>query len=219
METKWTGPHESWNRMKCWDYYFKEILPELQKMEEAGRIVLPAASQRFASYELGKDDIKVIIVGQDPYPTKGHAHGLAFSCLPHITKLPPTLCNIFKEAAEDLGEDFGRPRNGDLRKWASNGVFLYNTALTVEEGKPKSHIKLWEKFTYETLRTVSESEQAIAWMLWGKQAQQYEALVPSHHLKLCAGHPSPLGVRNFTGCKHFSQARDWLELPKDFWKL
>lgn len=186
-----------------------------------GRQVLPASVDRFNAYQLGVDKIKVVIVGQDPYPTKGHAHGLAFSVLPHIKPLPGSLRNIFAEVQADLGErTFGNPRSGYLGQWQSRGVFLLNTILTVEEGKPLSHKGIgWEKFTYETLRTVSEKREPVVWMLWGKQAGAFASLAPSHHLVLRAGHPSPLSYRLFRGCRHFSKACEFLGEQPDFWKL
>lgn len=218
MVIKTVGPHHSWNKCKNWDVYFKDIQPMLEEYEAAGKVILPPAENRFRCFELGLDDIKVVILGQDPYPTKGHAHGLAFSTLPHIDPIPPSLRNIFTEMQEDVGGS--RPRSGDLRVWSTKGIFLFNTALTVEEGKPVSHLNLWRKFTYATLSRVSRCKQPIAWLLWGKQAQQYEALVPAHHLKLCAGHPSSLSVKLFRGCKHFSKAAEFLnEDPLKFWSL
>lgn len=211
--------HPSWNTLKSWDLYNKEIHPKLEEIEHTGSVVLPDLSNRFKALELGVPDVKVVIVGQDPYPTKGHAHGLAFSVKPHIDPIPPSLRNIFTEATEDLGDWF-KPRSGDLRQWVSNGVLLLNTALTVEEGKPGSHLKLWSKFTYETLSRVSKSRRAVAWLLWGRQAEQFSGLVPSHHLLLRSGHPSPLSYRLFRGCKHFSLAADFLETsPQDLWSL
>lgn len=216
---KTVGPHYSWNNLKSWDLYFNEIKPRLDVEERAGKVILPAMTDRFNAYHLGLDDIKVVILGQDPYPTKGHAHGVAFSVRPHISPIPPSLRNIFAEATEDLGDWF-KPRNGDLSRWVSNGVLLLNTALTVEEGKPGSHLKLWSKFTYETLSRVSRCKQPIAWLLWGKQAQQYSGLVPKHHLLLTAGHPSPLSYKLFRGCKHFSKSAEFLNIdPKILWSL
>lgn len=204
--------------MKCWDYYFKKIQPYLQDQAIKGKVILPAQSDCFRAFELGLPSIKVVIVGQDPYPNKEHANGLAFSVPAHIKPYPGSLRNIFQELSEDLGTTL--PRTGDLLSWSRNGVLLLNTALTVEEGKPGSHLKLWERFTYETLRTVSEARQPIAWMLWGKQAQQYEALIKPHHLKLVAGHPSPISSKLFFGCKHFSKAAEFLKVnPQALWSL
>jgi uracil-DNA glycosylase len=198
--------------MKCWDYYFKETQP---KLEEQGGRVLPTPAVRFKAFELGLPDIKVIVVGREPYTQKGLNHGLSFSTLPHVSPLPSSIRNLLEEASEDVGT---KARSGDLRGWHSKGVFLYNAALTVEENKPKSHIKLWERFTYETLRTVSECRQPIAWLLWGKEAQQYKALVPPHHLYLGADHPGTIRG-SFRGCRHFSQASRFLGLDNNFWSL
>lgn len=213
------SPHSSWNSLKSWDHYFDTIKPWLDEQSASGKEVLPRRADQFNAFHLGVDDIKVVILGQDPYPTKGHSHGLAFSTFPHVTPLPHSLRNIYTEATEDLGDWF-RPRSGDLRQWSSRGVFLLNTALTVEEGKPGSHIDIWRKFTYETLSRVSRSRSPVAWLLWGKRAQEYQGMVPDHHLVLCAGHPSPLSYRLFRGCKHFSKAAEFLKInPRDLWSL
>jgi uracil-DNA glycosylase len=223
MDVKWTSPHPSWNKYKCWDEYFKNIAPTLESIENVGNTILPPASNRFNAFQLGVDDIKVVLIGQDPYHTKGMAHGYSFSVLPH-NPTPPSLARIFDEACRDLGEEnFPRPRSGDLRAWHSRGVFLYNAALTVEMGKPLSHINLWSKFTYETLSRLSRSRDGIVWMLLGKQAQVYKALIENSgrsHLILCAGHPSPLNRSDpFYGSGVFSKSVEYLNVPKTWWRL
>lgn len=211
------GPHWSWNSLKFWDKYYKEIQPKLQAMDMHSACVYPLPQHRFKALELGPEDTKVIILGQDPYPTKGHADGLAFSTHPHVTPYPASLRTILRELEEDTGV---KARSGSLSAWHSRGIQLLNTALTVEVGKPGSHIDLWKGFAYEALSRMSRCEQPIAWLLWGKQAQQYQALVPKHHLLLTAGHPSPLSSRLFRGCRHFSQAAEFLnESPDKLWAL
>src|SRR5688572_6525475 len=110
------GPHHTWNKFKCWDIYYKDIAPVLQPMDMHTSSVLPFPNERFNAFQLGVDDIKVVILGQDPYPTKGQAHGYSFSVQPHVKPLPPSLRNIFKEYEADLG--YVQPSTGDLRRWA-----------------------------------------------------------------------------------------------------
>lgn len=218
MELEWTGPHESWNNYKFWKLYFKDTQPKLDEIEERGTEVFPPRAVRFDAFQLGLDEIKVVILGQDPYPTKGVAHGYAFSTLPHVKPLPPSLRNIFNEYEEDL--QFPRPRNGDLRDWASRGVFLLNTALTVESGRPGSHLDIWSKFTYGVMQALSEQRHTIVWVLLGNKAQEFQALVPPHHHVITAGHPSPLNRSGtFLGSKIFTKTCNLLNLPKEFWKL
>jgi uracil-DNA glycosylase len=146
------------------------------------------------------DKVKVVILGQDPYPTKGHANGLAFSVHPHVKPLPPSLRNIFREYQDDLGYD--QPRHGDLTPWAERGVLLINTALEV--GK----FKQWERFTYDKLRRLSGMRRGIVFILWGAKAQEYAALIDvAHNDVLQAPHPSPLSARTgFFGSKPFTTA-------------
>lgn len=181
---------------------------------------LPAPDVRLKAFELTPfENVKAVVLGQDPYPTKGHAMGLAFSVLPHIKPLPPSLRNILKEYARDTGYEM--PKHGDLRAWASQGVLLTNTLLSVQEGKPLSHKgKGWEKLIHEALRTLSEQREGIVWLLWGSHAQQFEALIDKNkHLVLKAGHPSPLSVKKFMGCGHFKKTCEYLGVSKEFWRL
>lgn len=212
------GPHHSWNKMTAWRTYYEKILPVLEKESETYTI-LPQRSDWFNAFQLGVDNIRVVILAQDPYPTKGDAHGYAFSVQPHRS-IPPSLRNIFKEYEADLG--FSPPSSGDLRGWAQRGVFLFNTALTVRQGVANSHTKLWERFTYETLSYLSRKRQGIVWVLLGSKAQQYKALIDeSSNLVICAGHPSPLNrTVPFLGCRMFSRSCEWLHLtPEELWKL
>jgi uracil-DNA glycosylase len=151
------------------------------------------------------DQIKVVILGQDPYPTKGHAHGLCFSCDSHVRPLPKSLQNIFKELEADLG--ISPPSNGDLSHWASQGVLLLNSILTVREGQPLSHANQgWEKFTDDVIQKINDELEGVIFVLWGSPAQAKAARVDaSKHIVLKAPHPSPLSAyRGFFGSKPFS---------------
>jgi uracil-DNA glycosylase len=154
------------------------------------------------------DNVKVVILGQDPYHGRGQANGLAFSV--HAgQKAPPSLRNILKETWDDVG---GMPWV-DLTRWAEQGVFLLNTVLTVEEKKPGSHANMgWETFTDEVIRTISQIQPHVVFMLWGNYAQKKEVLIDTEkHLVLKAPHPSPLSAyQGFFGCKHFSQANKFI---------
>jgi len=157
------------------------------------------------------EDTRVVILGQDPYPTKGHAHGLCFSVEPDIRPLPKSLVNIFKEIQTDLGQPF--PEHGDLSRWAKQGVLLLNSTLTVAEGKPESHArKGWEQFTDAVIQQLSQRKSQVVYMLWGNKAQEKAATVnPLENLVLKTVHPSPLSAhRGFFGWKHFSQCNHYL---------
>jgi uracil-DNA glycosylase len=159
------------------------------------------------------DDLKVVILGQDPYPTKGHAHGLCFSVEPDVKPFPKSLLNIFKEIQLDLG--ISMPENGNLTRWAEQGVLLLNSVLTVEEGKPDSHKGFgWEKFTDSVIQTINEQKSGVVFMLWGSKAISKEVFIDSSkHLILKAVHPSPLSAyRGFFGCKHFSKTNEFLRM-------
>ena len=162
------------------------------------------------------EQVRVVILGQDPYHGRGQAEGLAFSVAPGVA-LPPSLRNIFKELQRDLGTpwpEFPAP-GGSLVKWATHGVLLLNTCLTVEEGQPASHAKKgWEDLTDAVIRHVSNGERPVVFMLWGAHAQGKRDLIDaSRHKILVANHPSPLSALRpplpFIGCGHFSQARAW----------
>lgn len=157
------------------------------------------------------DEVKVVILGQDPYPTEGHAHGLAFSVQPHVKPLPGSLRNIYKELKLDVGVE--RP-NGDLSSWAHQGVLLLNTVLTVTEGKPGSHVGLgWEALTDEVIHKLSLHREHLVFVLWGRKAQEKAPIIDSSkHLVLKAAHPSPLSARNgFFGSKPFSRINAYLK--------
>lgn len=177
-------------------------------ISEDGRVILPPASQRFAALELtAPETTRVVILGQDPYPTAGHAMGLAFSVTPQ-TKLPASLRNIYKELAEDIGDT---PATGDLTHWAKQGVLLLNTCLTVPEGEANGHASLgWQCLTAEVLERLDDAPRAF--LLWGKPAQKLaEGLRNPQHLLIKTAHPSPLSARRgFFGSRPFSQVNAWL---------
>lgn len=194
--------------------YFKDLVNFVKtEYQQFPNQIFPQGSQIFRALDLCPvDKVKVVILGQDPYPTKGHAHGLCFSCDSHVKPLPKSLQNIFKELYDDLG--IPAKQHGDLQNWASQGVLLLNTVLTVREGQPESHAnKGWERFTDELLYRLSLEHKNVVYMLWGSKAQRKIDLIDqSNNLILQAPHPSPLSVyRGFYGCKHFSQANAYLE--------
>lgn len=177
-----------------------------------GAHVLPPPGDVFNALRLtSRETVRVMILGQDPYPTQGHANGLAFSYTGG-GKLPASLRNIFKELAGDFG---GPPRTrGDLSDWARQDVLLLNTALTVEERAAGAHIKFgWQELTRQALQAVSDSAPHCAFVLWGAKAIAYRDLIdPDRHLVVTSAHPSPLSAHNgFFGSKPFSRVNAWLE--------
>lgn len=175
--------------------------------------VFPKGNQIFRAFDAcAFSDVKVVILGQDPYPTRGHAHGLCFSVEPDVRPLPKSLKNIYKEMNTDLGIE---PReNGDLNHWAEQGVLLLNATLTVREGSPESHAgKGWEIFTDAVIQSLNEHHQGVVYMLWGSKAQRKaESVNGENNLILKAPHPSPLSAhRGFFGSGHFSQANKYLQ--------
>ena len=177
----------------------------------AGKTIYPTQSQWFRALELTPlDKVRVVILGQDPYHGPGQAHGLCFS-VPHGVRPPPSLLNIYKELESDLG--LQRPTDGNLEHWASQGVLLLNSVLTVEMAKAGSHGKMgWEQFTDAIIALVNDKPEPVVFMLWGAYAHKKAANVDaSRHLVLKAAHPSPLSAHNgFLGCKHFSQCNAFL---------
>lgn len=191
--------------------YFQNILTFLDKVYE--KEVYPKREDVFKAFSLTPlDKVKVVIIGQDPYHQKGQAMGLAFS-VPSGVRLPPSLRNIYREISSDLG--ITMQNDGDLTYLAKQGVFLLNTSLTVEEGKPLSHNTLeYETLTAEVLMTLSEREQPIVFLLWGTKAKVYEKYINGDNkLVLKANHPSPLSANRggFFGCKHFSKTNEYLK--------
>jgi uracil-DNA glycosylase len=192
--------------------YFQEIVHFLKTEKAAGKIIYPPGPLIFNAFNLTNfDDVKVVILGQDPYHGAKQAHGLSFSVLEGI-KPPPSLANIFKELKSDIG--INMPENyGNLTHWAKQGVLLLNAALTVRDGEPLSHAKFgWAKFTDAVIETLSDEKENIIFILWGKFAQEKKVLIDEgKHFILQAAHPSPFSVhKGFFGCKHFSKTNDIL---------
>ena len=178
----------------------------------AGKQIYPKGSEWFRAMDLTPlDQVRVVILGQDPYHGPGQAHGLCFSVKPGVPP-PPSLGNIYKELQADLG--ISRPPHGFLEHWAQQGVLLLNSVLTVEAGKAASHQgKGWERFTDAVIQLVNAREVPVVFLLWGAYAQKKAAFVDgTRHLVLKAAHPSPLSAHNgFLGCRHFSQCNAFLE--------
>ena len=176
----------------------------------AGKTIYPPQSDWFNAFEYCPfDQVKVVIIGQDPYHNAGQAHGLSFS-VPKGVKPPPSLKNIFKELQTDL--QLPIPAHGDLSAWAQQGVLLLNACLTVEAHSPGSHQnKGWEVFTDKVIRTISDKQTGVVFMLWGNFAKQKKHLIDGQHLVLEAAHPSPFSAhQGFFGCQHFSKANAFL---------
>lgn len=192
--------------------YFQQLIQKVRAERAAGQTIFPAASDVFNAFKLTEfADIRVVILGQDPYHNFGQAHGLAFSVQNGITP-PPSLVNIYKELSEDIA-GFQTPQHGNLSAWAKQGVLLLNTVLTVRAHQANSHAQYgWETFTDRVIEQINQHRQHVVFMLWGSHAQKKGAKINRHqHLVLTAPHPSPLSAyRGFFGCKHFSQANDYL---------
>lgn len=157
------------------------------------------------------NDVKCVIIGQDPYHGEGQAHGLSFSVRQGVAP-PPSLLNIFKEIKNDVGID-NSGKHGDLTKWAENGVLLLNSVLTVRANQPRSHRGMgWEQFTTEIITLLNKREKPMVFLLWGNDAKQKMSYITNHnHLVLTSAHPSPLSAYNgFFGCRHFSKANEFL---------
>lgn len=192
--------------------YFKDLTEQIDKKYE-NSVVFPEKENIFKAFSLTKlDDLKVVILGQDPYHGFGQAQGLSFST-PKEIKNPPSMVNILKEIKEDLQKD-SFCLDGDLTSWAKDGVLLLNTILTVEESKPKSHHNLgWEIFTDNIIKYINDNNENIIFLLWGAPAISKSKLIDAnkHHI-LSAPHPSPLSsYRGFFGCKHFSKTNEILK--------
>jgi uracil-DNA glycosylase len=191
--------------------YFQQITRHLKTEKKQGKTIYPPGSQIFNAFEKTPlKEVKVVILGQDPYHGKGQAMGLSFS-VPKGIAPPPSLINIFKELQDDTGSPV--PDHGDLTKWATQGVLLLNASLTVRAGEPMSHSKIgWHIFTDCVIRTLSEKRENVVFLLWGKFAQEKIGLIDTkkHHV-LKAAHPSPLAAKaGFFGCRHFSKTNTWL---------
>ncbi len=198
------------NEEKEKEYYIK--LNNFLEEEYKNKIIFPLKEDIFNSFKLTNyEDVKVVILGQDPYHGEGEAHGLSFSVKPDI-KVPPSLKNIYKELNSDLGLYI--PSNGYLIKWADQGVLLLNCVLTVEKDKPGSHRKKgWETFTDTVISKLNERDKPIIFVLWGNYAKDKEKYITnSRHLVLQGPHPSPFSARTgFFGCKHFSKINEFLK--------
>ncbi len=190
--------------------YYHELMAKVSEAYENNQ-VFPPANEVFNALNLTPlSQVKAVIIGQDPYHDVGQAHGLCFSVKPGV-KVPPSLVNIYKELHDDLGCNI--PENGYLVKWATQGVLMLNTVLTVNAHEPNSHKGYgWEKFTDAIISKVNEEDRPIVFLLWGAPAQKKKKLLNNpKHLILEAPHPSPLSVyRGFWGCKHFSKTNDFL---------
>lgn len=184
----------------------------LRAEKDQGKVILPHSSLWFNALNTTPlDKVKVVILGQDPYPTPGHAHGLCFSVLPEVKPIPKSLINIYKELEDDLGIV---NQNGHLQSWAQQGVLLLNSVLTVERGKPNSHQNQgWEQFTDVIINELNKQTRPIAFVLWGNYAQKKGAIIDSErHFVLRSPHPSPLSAyRGFFGSKPFSKINQFLQ--------
>ena len=190
--------------------YFASLVRFLHNEKEEGRRIFPPGSQIFKAFELTPvKDVKVVILGQDPYHGPRQAHGLSFS-VPENMPAPPSLKNIFKEIETDLGVRMSGYPN--LEKWARQGVLLLNAVLTVRSGEAASHSRIgWQEFTDAVIRYVSEECEGVVFMLWGNFARTKSELIDrSRHCVLEAAHPSPLARGAFFGCRHFSKANEYL---------
>jgi uracil-DNA glycosylase len=217
---------ESWKHVlgqEFSDPYMSELKQFLVAEKEAGKRIFPKGSEYFRALDLTPlDEVKVVILGQDPYHGFGQAHGLCFSVRPGV-RVPPSLVNIYKEMETDLG--IPPARHGFLEHWAEQGVLLLNSVLTVEEGKAAAHQgKGWERFTDAVIRAVNDECDGVVFILWGSYAQKKAAFVDQQrHLVLRSAHPSPLSAHNgFLGSRPFSKANAYLQsIGKDpvDWRL
>lgn len=205
---------ESWKEILKDEFvkpYFQNIVLHLKTERQQGKTIYPPGSLIFNAFNTTPiDQVKVVILGQDPYHGPNQAHGLCFSVQAGVPP-PPSLVNIFKELHEDLGIRI--PNHGNLTQWAKQGVFLLNASLTVRAGEPMSHAKIgWATFTDTVIRKISEERPHVVFLLWGKFAQEKKVLIDeSKHCILKAAHPSPLSAHaGFFGCKHFSKANAYL---------
>lgn len=205
---------DSWKKVLKNEFtkpYFLEAVTFLKTEKALNKTIYPQGSLIFNAFNTTPfDNVKVVLLGQDPYHGKGQAHGLSFSVQPGI-KSPPSLVNIFKELNTDLGLPI--PKHGNLTHWAEQGVLLLNAYLTVRENEPMSHGKIgWAPFTDSVISIISAEKVHVVFMLWGKYAQEKQALIDeTKHLVLKAAHPSPYSAdKGFFGCRHFSKANEYL---------
>lgn len=192
--------------------YMQSLRAFLRAEKDSGKVIFPHSSLWFnALNSTPMDQVKVVILGQDPYPTPGHAHGLCFSVMPEVRPIPKSLINIYKELDDDVGIT---NQNGNLQGWANQGVLLLNSVLTVERGQANAHQgKGWEAFTDKIISVVNELDRPIVFVLWGAYAQKKGAMIDSaRHLVIRSVHPSPLSAyRGFFGSKPFSKINHFLQ--------
>jgi len=191
--------------------YFSSLKDFLTSEKLKNKVIYPPGSKIFSAFDhTSFDNVKVVLLGQDPYHGTGQAHGLSFS-VPDGIKPPPSLMNMFKELHTDLGIPI--PKKGNLEKWANQGVLLLNATLTVEANSAGSHQgKGWEKFTDAVIKTISEKKKGVVFLLWGNFAKKKAELIDTQkHFVLTAAHPSPLAGGAFFGCKHFSKTNELLK--------
>ncbi len=201
----WPFLQDEWQKS-----YFVELSKFVHEAYEH-KTIFPPKDKVFSAFEVcDYSDVKVVILGQDPYHELHQAHGMCFSVNPGI-KIPPSLVNIYKELHDDVGCYI--PNNGYLMPWAKQGVFLLNTVMTVEEGKANSHAgKGWEIFTDHTIQKINEKDSPVVFLLWGRNARNKASMIDTKkHLVLECAHPSPLSAyHGFFGCKHFSKTNTFL---------
>ena len=191
--------------------YFDQLANKLSSLKKQGKVIYPPGPLMFNAFNLTPfDKVKVVIIGQDPYHGPGEAMGLSFS-VPKEKRIPPSLINIYKELVTDVGISY--PEHGDLSSWATQGVFLLNSMLSVEHKSPGSHKNIgWQQFTDAVIATLSESREKLVFLLWGRFAQSKKVLIDEmKHYVLEAAHPSPLARNAFSGCKHFSKTNQLLK--------
>ncbi len=205
---------ESWKEILKDEFeklYFQQVIAFLKTEKASGKIIFPPGPLIFNSFEKTPfSKVKVVIIGQDPYHNARQAHGLSFS-VPNGIQKPPSLLNIFKELKNDLGIEISE--NGNLEKWALQGVLLLNASLTVRQNEPGSHAQIgWLQFTDTVIKKLSFEKEGIIFLLWGKFAQEKQSIIDeTKHFVLKAAHPSPLSAFNgFFGCKHFSKTNELL---------
>jgi uracil-DNA glycosylase len=204
----------SWKMLLAAEFskpYFQQIALHIKTEKSAGKTVYPPGPLIFNAFNtLPFSNVKVVLLGQDPYHGVGQAMGLSFS-VPKNINPPPSLKNIYKEMHDDIGAKI--PVHGDLTKWAQQGVLLLNASLTVRAGEPNSHALIgWHQFTNQVIQKLSQEKKGLVFLLWGKFAQEKESLIDStkHHI-LKAAHPSPYSALNgFFGCRHFSKTNQLL---------
>lgn len=205
--------NEDWKeflKTEFYKEYFLRIKKHYTQAKAEQKLIYPPAKLTFNAFNLTPlNKLKIILLGQDPYHQPNQAMGLSFS-VPNGVRVPPSLVNIYKELEADLG--IKPSKNGDLSKWARQGVLLLNSILSVEANKPASHSSWgWQDFTDAVIARLSEEKQGLVFLLWGNFARSKKSLIDTNkHLILEAAHPSPLARTGFLGCKHFSKSNEWL---------